>query len=626
MPSRQPRAALENAAAQEAEAGASDTAAKASSNAASSAMQGMQGQTYAILAVGALIGPMTAAVVGLGGAFVAEGAAGILAVRGIKEEMTAGTAVGMQYTAGLAQLKTDLDVLESTAARGILDGFEKAVDRVDSKMPFLNGFVNEFAGILGQSGTNLLDGAISGMETLEPLFREGAGILQEWTAEFASWTAAGGLNDFVSYAEENLPRVAVAFGSLTSAAVTLGNELGPISTDLLDIVTAASDLIGMLNGVNQWLDSIGKSVPILGWLTKTVGDVLNPIQGLSDTIGQLQPQIDQWTGATNLQSSALVAANSSIDAASSATDTLAGAQGAAKTATDQFAQALAGLGNAALSESQANVAWNQSIADATAALQKNGATLDENTQKGRDNRSALDQVASSAIALISAHAKAGVSAQELTGDMAAARQKFIDTAKAMGDTDAQAGALADAYHLIPADVSTQYQATGMAAANQQLGDLAKAIAAIPTSITIGAHVQVDTQGLPTAGHLAMFSTGGVVAQYRAAGGAIDTAYLAGGGNPFQPRGTDTVAAMLTPGEFVVKERSASYDPGFIRAYNDNPAAAIAAKQRGAGGGVTVIISPKGGVDLTKYIDVRVEQGLHQAFGTLAQELNGGLVY
>jgi len=50
-----------------------------------------------------------------------------------------------------------------------------------------------------------------------------------------------------------------------------------------------------------------------------------------------------------------------------------------------------------------------------------------------------------------------------------------------------------------------------------------------------------------------FSTGGLV--YRALGGVIP-AYLAGGGpSPFKPRGTDTVPAMLTPGEFVVNARS-----------------------------------------------------------------------
>lgn len=41
--------------------------------------------------------------------------------------------------------------------------------------------------------------------------------------------------------------------------------------------------------------------------------------------------------------------------------------------------------------------------------------------------------------------------------------------------------------------------------------------------------------------------------HKASGGLIP--YLSGGGFPFQPRGTDTVPAMLTPGEYVVNARS-----------------------------------------------------------------------
>jgi hypothetical protein len=75
--------------------------------------------------------------------------------------------------------------------------------------------------------------------------------------------------------------------------------------------------------------------------------------------------------------------------------------------------------------------------------------------------------------------------------------------------------------------------------------------------------------------------------YRATGGDV-AAYLATGGMPsFQPRGTDTVAAMLTPGEFVVKQSSAGYDPQFMKAYNADPAAALNAIKR-AGGDKSVV--------------------------------------
>jgi hypothetical protein len=73
------------------------------------------------------------------------------------------------------------------------------------------------------------------------------------------------------------------------------------------------------------------------------------------------------------------------------------------------------------------------------------------------------------------------------------------------------------------------------------------------------------------------SSGGTI--YRAGGGP---AYFAGGGMPdWSPRGTDTVPIMASPGEFIVKEKSASYDPQFVKAYNDDPARALeAVRSRG----------------------------------------------
>jgi hypothetical protein len=68
------------------------------------------------------------------------------------------------------------------------------------------------------------------------------------------------------------------------------------------------------------------------------------------------------------------------------------------------------------------------------------------------------------------------------------------------------------------------------------------------------------------------TTGGLKLAF--AGGGTVPSYLAAGGNPFQPQGTDTVPAMLTPKEFVVKASSAEYDPQFIKAYNDNPRQAL----------------------------------------------------
>lgn len=69
-------------------------------------------------------------------------------------------------------------------------------------------------------------------------------------------------------------------------------------------------------------------------------------------------------------------------------------------------------------------------------------------------------------------------------------------------------------------------------------------------------LEVTTQGMAVSAGVVNLTTGGGGGQYKATGGGI-------GG----PRGSDTVPAWLTPGEFVVNARSASRHQGLLNAIN-----------------------------------------------------------
>jgi hypothetical protein len=220
----------------------------------------------------------------------------------------------------------------------------------------------------------------------------------------------------------------------------------------------------------------------------------------------------------------------------SITDRLAAAQDAAKAATDKLAQALAGLGNENLSATQANVAYQQALADSSAAALKNGQTLDANTQAGRDNTTALDGVASSAVSLISAQAKAGTSAADLTANMGAARASFIATAEKMGATADQANHLADQYGLIPNNVTTAVHATGVDTAVAQVANLKSWLDQLQSK-TVVVTVQTNSVGAPSG--------------YGMANSSVPRMYADGGtvSGPGGPK-TDSVAAYLSVGEEV----------------------------------------------------------------------------
>lgn len=87
------------------------------------------------------------------------------------------------------------------------------------------------------------------------------------------------------------------------------------------------------------------------------------------------------------------------------------------------------------------------IADATAAVKENGKNLDITTAKGRANQTALNGIASAALAYSSQLREAGKSEDEVAAATARARQQFIKTAARMGMNRQEALELASAYGL-----------------------------------------------------------------------------------------------------------------------------------------------------------------------------------
>jgi hypothetical protein len=598
------RAALEAAAASEVEATAQETAGAASSNAAGQSIRGMQGQTVAIAAVAALIGPLTAAVAGLGGAFLVEGAVGVAAIAGIKKEMADGTAAGEHYSAGLTQLQGDLSQLESTAANGVLNAFESSVATVNQAMPQLNAETHEFAGMLGQSGSNLLDGVVSGLQVAKPLLEEGAGIIQEWTAEFKDWVGNGGLKSFVEYAQAQLPRVAATLESLAKDAVMLGEDLTPLSNDIMDIANAVEPLLSALNSGDKAMQGLGAASPVFKVVGDAVGDATNPIQGLTHALSMGQQLIDQWTGASQKHTTASADAAAAAKAEDLATRNLAAgygmsaaqlkaAEGAQKQNADQAAattrqlqlendaaslltNAFTLLNGGTLGVAQAQTGAAAATNSLIDSLKNNKDVIDGNTQAAVANQQAIQQKVQADQQSAEAIAKQTGSTQAGTAAFAASKQALLDQLSAQGLLTPAIQAYIDKLYAIPAVVPTKVDLDA-AAAIQRAQELKSWLDSL-TPKTVVVTVQTNQVGAP-----ANAGPTNTVQKY-ATGGSVAPVYLASGGDPLA-QGTDTVRAMLTPGEFVVKQKAASYDPQFLKSYNDNPAAALASvASKGKGGG------------------------------------------
>jgi hypothetical protein len=109
----------------------------------------------------------------------------------------------------------------------------------------------------------------------------------------------------------------------------------------------------------------------------------------------------------------------------------------------------------ALGFANAEIGYEQAVDDATAAVKENGKTHDINTQKGRDNVTALLGLAAAQNKLaddVKFTSKPVAAQNKILADQ---RREFINAGVAMGYTKEQAAKLADQYLKTPKEVNTE---------------------------------------------------------------------------------------------------------------------------------------------------------------------------
>ena len=243
---------------------------------------------------------------------------------------------------------------------------------------------------------------------------------------------------------------------------------------------------------------------------------------------------------------------------------------AAQTQTEQLKELAAAQSEAAgqtLGLRAAQRQLEESVAAATAALEKNGPTLDITTEKGRENQAALDDIAKSTWDVIGAMQENGATQSEIQGVMQTSRDRFLAAAGAFGMGADEANRLADEMGLIPSNINTTVS-VNTAAAEAALGRFRAAAEA--QSITIQARVAADPNYSPYRSQNSVArNKGGIIPGY-AGGGFL-------GGRPpadptvdnllaFTNKGT---AVALRSGEFVQSQPAVDYyGVGFMHRLNN----------------------------------------------------------
>jgi TP901 family phage tail tape measure protein len=247
--------------------------------------------------------------------------------------------------------------------------------------------------------------------------------------------------------------------------------------------------------------------------------------------------------------------------------------------------------------------------------------LDAATVAGSSNLEMLAGLAADSQSAAAAQFALDGNTQAYMGTLEAGRQNIINSAMALGATQAEAVALADAISKIPSEKEIDTLANTQEAINS-VDSLIDVVNGREATITVNA----------TSKYI-----GSARGDGRANGGTIG---MAGGGTAYGlgTSKSDSIPVMLSRGEEVIQEPFASRNRQLLKALNrgEDMRNLVASSTRGGmsagggssgmGGNVSVELSSRGGVDLLKYVDVRVNGALvNQERSTQLDQLAGRAV-
>lgn len=159
-------------------------------------------------------------------------------------------------------------------------------------------------------------------------------------------------------------------------------------------------------------------------------------------------ELAQWM-STGIAPAA-VQAGQAANGVAAANEKMAASAEEAGMSTEEYASTLSSLAEAmseaagiAISASEAMNDFHEAIANGNEALSQNGANLDRNTEAGRANWDALNELASSHLKLREAMVEEGASLDEINAKTQEGREAFISLAQGMGMSAEEANSWAD---------------------------------------------------------------------------------------------------------------------------------------------------------------------------------------
>ena len=481
-------------------------------------------------------------------AMTPQGGGGGTVIDQYAEAMAKLTPEGRKFVEFLKSLiDGPLKELQDTSQSKFLPGLQ---DGIKSFMGELDGANANVAKIATSMGDFFRDIGPSAGRAADAFLRL-AGLGAETTFEGLADTVSGALDSFTEWAnsqsateiEADIREVGDAIVELKDMAVLTFRTI----VAAWDTLKAATSL-----GGNIW----SNPVEGLGDLYDAVRNVAEIIPGMSGRLPEASQLLKDLGGAGSVAVPQIDHVGTSADGVTSSLQRM---QDAARNVAAEFANS-----------EQANINYAAALDRTRDAAQRNGETISLNTDKGRDNRQALIDLADAANRVVEEMQNAGAPIDDVRSKFSSQRDELINVARQMGLTKTQAQQYIDKLLQIPASKTTTITAnTASALAN---------IRAVSQSIS---QLQDKTVNIRT-----VYSTGTVTNV---------KALSAGGRVPGTPSSVDSVPTILAQGEFVVRSSQASkYLPLLerINAGTTTPErllASVPAQGGSGGGGLTIVV-------------------------------------
>lgn len=265
------------------------------------------------------------------------------------------------------------------------------------------------------------------------------GTLDQSTGAFTAATRAQAAKDLSDKGLlESSKRYGLALSDVTDAYL---GQPGAIEK-----VNAALDSQNeRYKSANSYYNEHGRLVEVNDKKNRSFKDSLNEVAGSGKDAQR----------ALQLQNEAMKQTSSAATPAKTAVQQLADAQKKSAGAVDAMKKSLHDLNNTYLQMEGGVDGWEASIDSATSALKENGRTLDEHTEKGRANRSALRDMASSAQTALTSMADNGSSAGQVSAKYREMREQIIQSAMAFGRSRGEAEQYVSSVLKLPKQVKTK---------------------------------------------------------------------------------------------------------------------------------------------------------------------------